>query len=228
LIRRLALSTLLLSCGCGADPMTFALDFRQSDQGWNGGFADYPVGQDAFYELGAEYRALPEPLNGSGNGLFATGNNHSDDLWMYYKGQVAGLSPDTSYRVRFDVEIATAVPFGCVGVGGAPGEGVTVKAGVSEIEPDRIDSGGFWLMNIDKANQTVSGEDALAIGDMANTIPCGNPPVWQLKQLSSGATTIAVTSDGTGAVWLFVGTDSGFEATTQIYFTQFTASFEPL
>jgi hypothetical protein len=31
-------------------------------------------------------------------------------------------------RVSFDVEIATNVPSGCGGVGGAPGEGVTVKA----------------------------------------------------------------------------------------------------
>ena len=60
---------------------------------------------------------------------------------MYYKGQIAGLSPDTRYRVQFEIEIATSVPNGCVGVGGAPGEGVTVKAGVTDIEPDRIDSG---------------------------------------------------------------------------------------
>ena len=55
-----------------------------------------------------------------------------------------------------------------------------------------------------------------------------NPPVWEFKQLSSGTSTLDVTSDGTGAVWLFVGTDSGFESTTNVYFTQFTASFEPL
>lgn len=173
----LCIATGVVLAGCsGDDPMTIRVDFRQSDQGWVAGFADYPVGQDAFFELEADYRALPEPLTGSGRGLFITGSNRSDDLWMYYKGQIAGLSPDTRYRVQFDVEIATSVPNGCVGVGGAPGEGVTVKAGASDIEPDRIDSGGFWLMNVDKGQQTTSGEDALAIGDMANTMPCGEPP----------------------------------------------------
>ena len=54
------------------------------------------------------------------------------------------------------------------------------------------------------------------------------PLVWELKQLSSGTSALDVTSDGTGAVWLFVGTDSGFESTTNVYFTQFSASFEPL
>ena len=42
-------------CGCsGDDPMTIRIDFRQSGQGWVAGFADYPVGQDAFYELEAD------------------------------------------------------------------------------------------------------------------------------------------------------------------------------
>ena len=35
-------------------------------------------------------------------------------------------------------------------------------------------------------------------------------------------------SDGSGAVWLFVGTDSGFESTTSVYYTQFTARFQPI
>ena len=208
--------------------MTFTLDFRQTDRGWVGDFADYPVGEDAFYELVAEYRPLPCGLSGAGNGLFISGNNHSDDLWMYYKGQIAGLSPDTRYRVQFGVEFATAVPNGCFGVGGAPGEGVTVKAGVSRDEPIRVDRAGFWVMNVDKGQQTNSGESALAIGDVANSIPCGETPQWELKQLSSDMESIEVTADGNGSVWLFVGTDSGFEATTSVYYTFVRATFEPL
>ena len=210
------------------EAMTVALDFRQTDRGWVGDFADYPVGEDEFYELVADYRPLPEPLSGSGSGLYISGNNHSDDLWMYYKGQIAGLSPDTRYRVQLGVEFATAVPNGCFGVGGAPGEGVTVKAGASAIEPDRMNRGGFWLMNVDKGQQTNGGEDALAIGDVANSIPCGETPQWELKQVSSDAQSIEVTTDSSGAVWLFVGTDSGFEATTSVYYTWVRATFEPL
>jgi len=215
--------------GCsGDDRMTIPLDFRQSERGWVAGFADYPVGQDDFFELQADYRALPEPLTESGNGLFISGSNRSDDLWMYYKGQIAGLFPDTRYLAEFEVEIATSVPNGCVGVGGSPGEGVTVKAGVSDIEPDRLDSGGFWVMNVDKGDQTVGGENALAIGDMANTIACGDAPEWQFKQMSSNPQSLEVTSDRSGAVWLFVGTDSGFESTTNVYFTHLTVSFGPI
>jgi hypothetical protein len=208
------------------DPMTFAIDFRQSSQGWVGDFADYPIGEDAFYELGTDHRALPEPL--SGNGLYITGNNHSDDLWMYYKGRIAGLSPDTLYRVTFSIELATSVPNGCVGVGGAPGEDVTVKAGASTFEPGRVDEGGLWRMNVDKGQQSNGGEDAVVVGDIASSIPCGEDPRWELKQLSSDGLAVEVASGSAGAVWLFVGTDSGFEATSSVYYTQFTASFEPL
>ena len=210
------------------EAMTVLLDFRQTDRGWVGDFADYPVGEDEFYQLVADYRALPEPLSGSGSGLFISGVNRSDDLWMYYKGQIAGLSPETRYRVRFGVEIATAVPNGCFGVGGAPGESVTVKAGASTVEPNRREVAGFWRMNIDKGQQSNSGENALAIGDVANSIPCEETPAWELKQLSSDTEAIEVTSDGTGAVWLFVGTDSGFESLTKVYYTWVRATFEPL
>ncbi len=62
---------------------------------------------------------------------------------------------------------------------------------------------------------------------MANSIPCGETPQWELKQLSSEMESISVTTDGSGNVWLFVGTDSGFEATTSVYHTWIIATFEP-
>ena len=157
-----------------------------------------------------------------------SGNNHSDDLWMYHKGHVAGLEPNRRYTVRFEVEIATSVASGCVGVGGAPGEDVTVKAGASTIEPGAVIIGGDWRMNIDKGQQANGGENALAIGHVANTVPCGEPERWELKQLSSGGDSLEVETDRSGSVWLFVGTDSGFEATTSVYYTWIVAVFEPI
>ncbi len=222
----LCLLPLLAACN-NDDPQTVRIDFTQGTQGWVAGFADYPVGQDGFFELEADYRALLSPLNTSQNAQYISGNNHSDDLWMYYKGQVAGLDANRGYAVRFEVEIATNVPNGCIGVGGAPGEGVTVKAGASTSEPEAIVIGGDWRMNVDKGQQTNGGDDALAIGDVANTVPCGEPPRWELKQLSSGLESLQVQTDGSGSVWLFVGTDSGFEATTSIYYTWVVATFEP-
>ena len=72
---------------------------------------------------------------------------------MYYKGQVAGLDANRRYSGRFEVEIATTAPSGCFGVSGAPGEGVTVKAGASDVELESVVEGSDWRMNIEKPNQ---------------------------------------------------------------------------
>ena len=228
-----AFSVGLLSCDSDAtdpnEPLSAQVDFSTGQHGWTADFADYPVGQDDFYELESGYRALPAPLDTSQRALYISGNNHSDDLFMFWKGQIVGLAPNTSYRVRFEVEIATNVPAGCGGVGGSPGESVWVKAGASRIEPESVDVGGFLQMNIDKGNQAIGGENALVMGDVANSQTCGQgQPQWELKQLTSGAETIEVTVDGDGRVWLLIGTDSGFEATTRLYFTLVLATFEPI
>ena len=228
-LRLVALFIVVLSGACTNDsPQTIRIDFAAGTAGWVAAFADYPVGQDAFFELDTGYRPLMPPLNVGQSAHYISGNNHSDDLWMFYKGQVAGLDGNRRYSVRFDLEIATNVPNGCFGVGGAPGEGVTVKAGASEIEPEAVVVGADWRMNVDKGNQTGGGENAVVVGDVASSIPCGETRQWELKQLSSGLDAVAVTTDSRGAAWLFVGTDSGFEATTSVYYTWVVATFEPL
>jgi len=65
----LVISGVLSGCG-NDDPQTVQIDFRQSPQGWTAGFADYPVGQDDFYELEADYRPLLPPLDSARSGHF--------------------------------------------------------------------------------------------------------------------------------------------------------------
>ena len=38
------------------------LIFQNDDQSWEGDFADYPVGEESFYELSYELSNLPTPL----------------------------------------------------------------------------------------------------------------------------------------------------------------------
>jgi predicted small secreted protein len=230
-MKRLAASVLAVASCCLAacshtDTVGYDFQFSRGPQGWTALFADYPADNEAIFDLVADYRALPEPLNTSQNALYIAGTNRSDDLWMQYKVPVT-LPANTTYLVSFEVQIATDVPSGCGGVGGAPGEGVTVKAGVSVIEPDRyLDGAGWWRMNVDKGSQTVGGEDAVVIGDLANSRPCDDGFAWELKQLQGPPMTF--TTDSTGRAWLFVGTDSGFEARSSVYYTRFGAVFQPM
>ena len=102
-----------------------------------------------------------------------------------------------------------------------------MKAGISLIEPDREqDAAGWWRMSVDKGEQSMGGEDAVVIGDLANSRSCEEGPEWELKGLSGPS--MMLTTDGTGRAWLFVGTDSGFESRSAVYYTRFRAEFEPV
>ena len=79
---------LLFSCEKEQDsPQTleFSFDFDQSTEGWSGDFADYPVGEEVFYELTFSHSVLPQPLNQDEKGLMLAGSNRSDDLFMFFR-----------------------------------------------------------------------------------------------------------------------------------------------
>ena len=83
-------------------------------------------------------------------------------------------------------------------------------------------------MNVDKGQQTNGGEAAIVLGDLANSRSCGGSLVWETKRLNGDGQSLQITTDGTGSVWLFVGTDSGFGSLSALYYTRFQVSFEPL
>jgi cyclophilin family peptidyl-prolyl cis-trans isomerase/uncharacterized protein YkwD len=202
-------------------------DFADSNQGFTGGFADLPADFDPeFYQLVADHRALPSEL-GSGKGLFLSGVNHSDDLWMFWKKKITGLKPNTLHEVVVDLEVASNVPAGLVGVGGAPGEGVIVKAGASAVEPVVVeDSQGELRLNVDKGNQANGGAAASVLGNIAKEEDSTDNFVRLLRTNRSAK--LSATSGADGSLWIFFGTDSGFESTTSVYFTRATFVAAPL
>jgi hypothetical protein len=142
--------------------------FDADAEGWVAGFADLPAdfSQDSF-ELDSGFRALPEGL--AGNGFYIQGHNRSDDLFMYLARQVDGLQPSTEYRVTVEIDLATNVPGGLIGIGGSPGESVYVKAGASAIEPSQEqDSSGWLRSNIDKGNQSNGGTEMVVVGNISH------------------------------------------------------------
>ncbi|MGJ3247781.1 MAG: hypothetical protein ACFE0I_17100 [Elainellaceae cyanobacterium] len=192
------------------------IDFSYGLEDWSGGFADYPAGNKDFYELGWGWLPIGEPL--SGHGFYVTGDNRSDDLFMFIKGQVSDLKPETDYLLNFEVTFATNTPQGCVGIGGAPGEAVFVKAGATKFEPKAISEDGIFNMNIDKGNQSQGGSDAQVIGNVANLNTDCNNSNYEFKVLRNDSGPFAVRTDSGGRLWIIVGTDSGFEGRTTMYY----------
>ena len=196
---------------------TFSLDA----EGWEGDFSDYAQLREAIYDLQFAHTTLPFPLDGDDGALMLSGNNHSDDLFMFVKRKIEGLIPNTEYTLHFTVEFASNVADGMIGVGGSPGEGVLVKAGAVPYEPEKqVDQMGWYRMNIDKGNQANGGRDMVVIGDFSNDT---DQNIYTLKTVRN-ETPFIVSSNENGELWVIIGTDSGFEATTTIYYNSITVT----
>jgi len=220
-------------------PITVSYDFRNGSQGWQAGFADYPPATDnGFYDLKAEIRSLPLELGINGTGFYIQGNNHSDDLFMFLKRRLSsadGIVAGQTYEITFKVVFASNAQTGCVSVGGPPGEAVWLKAGGSPAEPralltppsdPRVFS--YLLMNVDKSNQSQSGIAASVVSNIANGHACdlSSQPYLSLERVHQH--TSLVNANSNGELWLLVGTDSGYEAVTSIYYQRIDVTLTPI
>jgi hypothetical protein len=190
-------------------------DDGRSD-GWLPGFSDFSL-QTASTNRIAEVRALPAGVR-AGYGYYLRGRNTSDDLFMFIKKPVSGLQAGTRYRVSFYVEFASAAPSNCVGVGGAPGESVWLKAGASTREPLAALGENGVRLTVDKGNQSSGGENAVVTGNIANGLNCEIAGGRSVLLTRTAQLAGPVMTDESGTAWVFLGTDSGFEGTTEIYY----------
>ena len=199
-------------------------DFSEGDFDWQGDFADYPSGEDDFFQLDSGLRPLPNNL-GDDTALFITGDNRSDDLFMYFRREINGLEPNTDYEVNFDIELASNAPDGSIGIGGSPANSVFLKAGVTLIEPlPLVDASGDLRLNIDKGNQANSGTDSVLLGDIAKPESDTFDFDYEIIERTNQEPFVFSTDDS-GSAWLYFGTDSGFEGTTALYYTNFAVDF---
>jgi hypothetical protein len=218
-------------------PVSISFDFRNGSLGWQAGFADYPPATDnnGFYELLAEVRTLPPELGVNGTGLYIQGNNHSDDLFMFLKRRLDsadGIVAGQTYQVNFMLVFASNAPSGCGGIGGAPGEGVSLKAGASPAEPIALFESrpltGWLRMNVGKGNQSQGGIAASTTGNIANGRPCDLGPYPFVSIQRTHQHTSSVNASSRGELWLFVATDSGFEGFTPLYYQRIDVTLTPV
>ena len=204
---------------------TYTYDFSVSDQQFEGGVADYSVEMEDQHQFTFVNTNFQPPLDTQQLAQYMSGINPSDDLFMFMKRKITGLQPNTTYHATFIVEFASKYPTNAFGVGGPPGEGVTMKAGLTLIEPDTIiiDEGGpFVAMNIDKGNQSQPGADMDTIGHVGVT---DTTTVYAMKTNDNIGHPFTFTTDNRGEAWLIIGTDSGFEAETALYYSSVTVDF---
>lgn len=212
---------LLLIVGCSKDDdhvnkdKLFHTQFSQGKDGWEAGFAEYDGDNIESYELDEGLKKLPTPLDTNEQAYVLSGMNRSDDLFMYLKKQFEGLKPSTSYRINCTLYLASNAMSGGVGAGGAPGEAVGIGLGAVHVEPKaNPDNDHFYRMNIEKINQCCTdGRDMVVIGNVAN-----GESEYVYKMLERTGEFIT-TTDKDGKLWIIIGTDSGYEGKTTLYYS---------
>lgn len=207
-------------------------DFRDGGQGWEAGFTEYSPDMEGMM-LEGEIRPLPSELGINGTGYYLQGMNHSDDLFMFLKRRLGtddGVVPGQEYRVMFTIVFASNAPSGAVGIGGSPGESVLLKAGASTVEPEVfLDSAdNHYRMNVDKGEgNSGDGTAASVVGDIGNGLSAEEDPRYvSLKRQHEHNYTVNASQDG--ELWLLVGTDSGFEGLTGVYYQSIVVTLVPL
>lgn len=219
----LTIVLLLIACAAVNAAVVITNDFAAGQLDWEPGFADYPPADEARFDLSADHRPRPANL-GDANALYISGWNQSDDLFMYWKTRLTGLSPNAEYDVVFEIEFASRYAMGLFGIGGAPGDSVYLKAGATAAEPQRGLMNGNYRMNLDKGDQSVGGQDMIVLGTIAK--PDDGNTDYVLVARANPATPFRARADSAGRLWLVFGTESGFEGTTSLFYTRFKATFE--
>ncbi len=229
----------LISFGCPVTPnggaIALTFDFSDGDNGWDAGWADYRIEDEDLLQLEAGIRDLPDDLNTDGTGFYIQGLNSPDDLFMFLKrrlGPDEGIAAGRTYEVRYTIRVASNAPTGCFGVGGSPGESVYLKAGASGREPEPVpDSQNTLRMNIDIGNQAEGGANASVVGTIGNGLPCEDYPdpsqVPYVSLVREHTHTTDVAADEEGTIWLIVGTDSGYESVTALYYQRIDVELTP-
>lgn len=207
-------------------------DFRNGALGWTAGFADYGIYTDInIMELDSGIRTLPAEV-GIGTGFMLTGHNRSDDLFMFLTRKLTaadGIQPAQRYEVSYRITLASnAGGINCGGIGGAPGYSVFLKAGAAGAEPRVELEGSHWRLTVDKGNQSQSGTAASVAGHISNESDrcMGDAPYVTIQRAHRHTSTVQ--ANDFGEIWLLVGTDSGFEGKTTLYYQRIEATLTPV
>jgi len=93
-----------------------------------------------------------------------------------------------------------------------------MKAGAAPSEPVAVVKDNYYRMNLDKGNQSTGGLNALVLGNIANSSSDCTKAVYEIKIFDDPTLTLKTLTSKDGNLWFVVGTDSGFEATTSLYY----------
>ncbi|WP_394833279.1 hypothetical protein LVJ94_42930 [Pendulispora rubella] len=187
-------------------------------------FNEYPEEQ-SHWLTNSGVHPMPDGLEGKG--FLLQGNNHSDDMDLHLVRKLTaadGVQANTDYDVIVTVDLAGAAPTDAVGVGGSPN--LQIKARAVTQDPTAYAYVGQHVRFKDIDMSPQSGTDVGVNGVCYTENPqAGEPKCPQGRipfHLNRGKPSrpIRVRSNAAGEFWLTVGSHSGFESFSAIYYAR--------
>ena len=220
----------LFLVGCNSDDndltpveVNFVSEFKDDSHNWVAAFSDYPADDAESFQLVSGIENIPGVEGKSG--FLLGGMNRSDDLFMYLKKEVTDLVPNTRYLLSAKATFWSHAGNVCFGIGGSPGESVFMKVGASEMEPKQAD----YYMNIDIGHQSSNGSDALNVGNVAvDGLSCGGFEFAAKEVALTQEQNFEILSSPEGNAWVLVGSDSGYEGLTHLYYESIEVTLTPV
>lgn len=219
----IALATVLTwACDKGevSNNVSVVSSFENGFDGWSVDLAEYNTSMDSS-TIEFKYAIAKMPSDSTKKGLRVQSHNRSDDMFMYAKKKIGGLDSKKTYEVFFDIELGTYFHANSIGIGGSPGSSVYVKAGASSKEPTKYLEGDFYKFSLDKGNQLEGGKELVTIGDASNGL---SEPGFKVVNRNNTSKLVSVKPNEKGEIWLCVGTDSGFEGLSVLYYDKISVS----
>ena len=196
-------------------------DFNQGTHEWTTGFADYPAdsSESSAFQLHSSYSEPTESVL-TKRSIMLAGNNVNRDLFMYLKKKIDQLEPNKDYTITFNVELASDLNAALPSAGGA----LYLKAGASNIEPKTVIDAGQYVMNIDKGEQVVAGENMILLGDIFTASNGASYSLITRNNTMANSRYVARTNSN-GELWLIIGTDATLEGTIKLYYKHINVVF---
>ena len=230
--RPLLIAASLLSVGCldttGSNSVNLPFDFTNPSQpigdGWTGVIADVPADRVAEANLVSSFRSLPAPF-GAYVGIEQGATSVNGGVFVFHKKWIGSpWPPGRAFSIRLNMTFMSNVAIGCAG-----GTAVFVKAGVSGIEPVvAADGQGVLRLNLDKGTGNAGGR-FIKFGDITNGVSgCPTEASWTYRETQTLNQTETLTIDENGGFWIFMGTQSTFAGSHDIYLLGIRIILTPL
>jgi hypothetical protein len=229
----LAALALLPAAGCldttGDGSIILNFDFTNPSQpigdGWTSGVADVPADRVADAQVTSGFGNLPAPWNAY-TGIHQGGTSVNGSAFIFHKKWISTTFPAGSrYSVRLGLTFMSNLASGCTS---GPGSLVFLKAGLSGVEPvATADGSGVLRLSLDKGSASSAGQYA-HFGNITNGEPgCPTEQGWGYREFGEQSQAETLTIDQDGGFWIFIGTQSTFEGSHDIYLLGILVTLTP-